>query len=358
MSELSAAEFRTIEEAFGSSSGYVMDFSNATFQSFFTRTLGVDIYQEQWAKLGNSKGKRLRCFLDQASTAQILQVLKELKAYKEAANWKADWHSLDDEERIKSALSKILERLSNGQKLGAELQNPTEWLAQVSQKLREITRVASNAFIDSHENEDREVPNGTKELLATHYKALKEIIPDDFPQSAFGDMGRHIRFSESIDMRNIAFDDAPDIMEKAESYAIAATQSHENEFDVRNLVDEIFRRKLLNTINSDDQDYHALVLTCSVILSDRLRNMAGGEDVGKIFSPKDPILMVPPDLESSTNRNYQQGAMWLFQGFQAFFRNTHAHGVTDTDRDMALQALMLFSLLANILASARPVDEV
>jgi len=33
-----------------------------------------------------------------------------------------------------------------------------------------------------------------------------------------------------------------------ERYAIAATQSQESEFDVRNLVDEMFRRKLLNTI--------------------------------------------------------------------------------------------------------------
>lgn len=358
MSELSAVEFRTIEEAFGSSSGYVMDFSNATFQSFFTRTLGVDIYQEQWAKLGNSKGKRLRCFLDKATDAEALRVLRELKAYKETANWKADWHSSEDDNRIKSELSRVLERLSNGQMLGSELQNPTEWLARVSQKLREITKVASHAFLESCQNEDRVVPNGTKELLTTHYKALKEVIPDDFPQSALGEMARHIRFSESIDMRNIAFDDAPDVLEKAERYAIVATQSQENEFDVRNLVDEMFRRKLLNTISSDDQDYHALVLTCSVILSDRLKGMAGSEEVGKIFSPKDPILMVPPDLESSTNKNYQQGAMWLFQGFQAFFRNTHAHGVTDTDRDMALQALMLFSLLANILASARPVEEV
>lgn len=358
MSELSAAEFRTIEEAFGSSSGYVMDFSNASFQSFFARTLSIDIYQEQWAKLGNSKGKRLRCFLDQAADSDALQILTQLKAYKEAANWKADWHSPDDDARIKSELARVLARLSNGQKLGAELQNPVEWLAKVSQKLREIVKVASSAFLESRENEDRDVPNGTKELLATHYKALKEIIPDDFPQSALGEMARHIRFSESIDMQNIAFDDAPDVMEKAERYAIAATQSQESEFDVRNLVDEIFRRKLLNTISSDDQDYHALVLTCSVILADRLRSVAGSEDVGKIFSPKDPILMVPSDLESSTNKNYQQGAMWLFQGFQAFFRNTHAHGVTNTDRDMALQALMLFSLLANILASARPVDKV
>lgn len=357
MAELSAAELRTIEEAFGSSSGYVMDFSNASFQSFFSRTHGIDIYQEHWAKLGNSKGKRLRCFLDQATDADALEVLRELKAYKEAANWRADWHSADDDTRIKFELSRILERLSNGQKLGSELQNPTEWLVVVSQKLREIVKVASSAFLECCQNEERDVPNGTKELLATHYKALKEIIPDDFPQSALGEMARHIRFSEHIDMRNIAFDDAPDILEKAERYAIAATQSQESEFDVRNLVDEMFRRKLLNTISSDDQDYHALVLTCSVILSDRLRGIAGSEDVGKIFSPKDPILMVPPDLETSTNRNYQQGAMWLFQGFQGLFRNTHAHGVTDTDRDLALQALMLFSLLANILASARPVDE-
>jgi len=49
-------------------------------------------------------------------------------------------------------------------------------------------------------------------------------------------------------------------------------------------------------------------------------------------------------------------ALTLFQGYQAFFRNTHAHGVTETDRDLALQALMLFSLLTNILASATKIE--
>ena len=67
MARISATEMRVVEEAFGSSSGYVADFTNPIFSSFFRREVGVDIYSDEYSEYGTSKGKRLRCFLENAS---------------------------------------------------------------------------------------------------------------------------------------------------------------------------------------------------------------------------------------------------------------------------------------------------
>jgi hypothetical protein len=76
--------------------------------------------------------------------------------------------------------------------------------------------------------------------------------------------------------------------------------------------------------------------------------------ITRAFSLDNPMLKVGG--ESPDAGNYQQGAMFLFQGYRTFFRNTHAHGVTSTDRDLAFHALALFSLLMDILMSAEKME--
>ena len=57
---LRATEKNLIDEITGMSSGYVLDFSNVTFDEFFRTEVGMDIYDDAYAVNGNSKGKRLR----------------------------------------------------------------------------------------------------------------------------------------------------------------------------------------------------------------------------------------------------------------------------------------------------------
>ncbi|WP_165324518.1 TIGR02391 family protein [Rhizorhabdus phycosphaerae] len=224
-----------------------------------------------------------------------------------------------------------------------------------------MSRTALDAYFESLATGNHAVESGTKEKLLLELNNIKALLPEDLPPSALANLARHIRSGQSGDLRNIAMHDGPTLLEKVEQLVLAADDEHAAEFDIRNLVDEVFRRKLISTIDSEEQDYHALVLNCSVLLADRFKARTGMADemgaIGKAFSLKEPTLLLPPDLDSETNRNWQQGAMLLFQGFRAFFRNTHAHGVTDTDRDTAFQALMLFSLLLNILMDAKLTAE-
>ncbi len=358
MARIGAGEMSVIEDAFGNTSGYVADFTNATFNSFFNREVGVHIYADEYGELGGSKGKRLRCFLEKAPDDLAVQALRALWSYVKQRGWKPDWQSSTERERVVGRFEALLQRLSGPR----EPAGPSDlaWLARVQKRLREIQHVAFRAFDDANESDDKSVPEGVKEALSAHYEILKEQIPEDFPSSAMGDLARHIRFIDLSDMRSIAGWDVPDIMAKAERYALEnrdAAGETEAELDFRNIVHEVFRAKLGETLASPDPDYHALVLNCSVILADRFRGKTGMADemrsITKAFSLENPILKVGgtgPDAA-----NYQQGAMFLFQGYRTFFRNTHAHGVTATDRDLAFHALALFSLLMDILVSAEVV---
>ncbi len=61
MSDLTYREEKFLEEYFGMSSGYVLDFSNQSFREFIDKTVNIDIYDNNKYKSG-SKAKRLRKF--------------------------------------------------------------------------------------------------------------------------------------------------------------------------------------------------------------------------------------------------------------------------------------------------------
>ncbi len=84
MEQLRAVEFKLVDELFGMSSGYVLDFINSTFADFFAREVGIDIYDNAYAIYGGSKGKRLRAFLTIGQPRAIGKALAALWEYREA----------------------------------------------------------------------------------------------------------------------------------------------------------------------------------------------------------------------------------------------------------------------------------
>jgi hypothetical protein len=62
MSSLTSLEKMTIEKLFGMSTGYVLDFSNRTFQEFIYEVVGGYIYDDRYSIAGESKANRLRTF--------------------------------------------------------------------------------------------------------------------------------------------------------------------------------------------------------------------------------------------------------------------------------------------------------
>lgn len=79
-------ERELFEKALNMESGYVLDFSDRTFDDFFYETLKVDPKTESryFNGRGPSKAKRLRSFIERAPAPMVAKVLRELWDYRMA----------------------------------------------------------------------------------------------------------------------------------------------------------------------------------------------------------------------------------------------------------------------------------
>lgn len=77
MSSLTDIEKRYFEKLLGMQSGYVLDYSDATFGEFFNRH-GIDIHGTKYQTYGTSKAKKMRAFWAQEPDKTVGRVLAEL----------------------------------------------------------------------------------------------------------------------------------------------------------------------------------------------------------------------------------------------------------------------------------------
>ena len=69
------------DKLFGTSTGYVLDFTNMTFASFIEESVGINIYTSRYDKYGDSKGKRLKVFFDVEDNLRVAKLLQDLLDY-------------------------------------------------------------------------------------------------------------------------------------------------------------------------------------------------------------------------------------------------------------------------------------
>ena len=81
MAEISQTNKRKFEKLLEMDSGYVLDFTNNTFQEFFLNTAEIDIYNSKYDRFGDSKAKRLRAFWHVENNELVGKVLIELVEY-------------------------------------------------------------------------------------------------------------------------------------------------------------------------------------------------------------------------------------------------------------------------------------
>lgn len=85
MSSLNHIEKRYFEDLLDLGSGYVLDYSNATFAEFFRRCVNIDIYADKYSFNGGSKAKRLRSFWEiepDMIVGKVLEALLDVWRYK------------------------------------------------------------------------------------------------------------------------------------------------------------------------------------------------------------------------------------------------------------------------------------
>lgn len=111
MTNLSFIEKNKFEKLFGMKTGYVMDFSDRTFQEFVGDSVGIDIYEEKYNHSSGSKANRLRGFWNEESNYNVGKLLENLLEYwiDQAKSGAFDFDN-SDENNYKDCLS-IVEKL-------------------------------------------------------------------------------------------------------------------------------------------------------------------------------------------------------------------------------------------------------
>lgn len=81
MSDLKSIEKMKLEKLFDMGSGYVLDFSNRTFQEFIIDNTGIDIYDDKYDYASGSKANRLRAFWKKEPNYLVGRLLSDLLEY-------------------------------------------------------------------------------------------------------------------------------------------------------------------------------------------------------------------------------------------------------------------------------------
>lgn len=84
MANLTSIEKLKLEKFFDMSGGYILNFSNRTFQEFVLDNTQIDIYNEKYSYDSGSKANRLRAFWEKESNFIVGKLLSNLLEY-----WKA-----------------------------------------------------------------------------------------------------------------------------------------------------------------------------------------------------------------------------------------------------------------------------
>lgn len=105
-------EFSFFEKLFEMKSGYVLDFSNNTFNNFIRDCVGIDVYDETYLKNvekgqgSTSKANILRYFWRNESDETIFKLINELIEYYELVYYDCDEKLLDKAKLILNKYSK------------------------------------------------------------------------------------------------------------------------------------------------------------------------------------------------------------------------------------------------------------
>jgi len=81
MSDLTNSEKRLFEKLFGMSTGYVLNFSNRTFDEFIHDVTGKNIFDDKYDNASGSKANRLRAFWAIETNHVVAKLLDELISY-------------------------------------------------------------------------------------------------------------------------------------------------------------------------------------------------------------------------------------------------------------------------------------
>jgi len=109
--KLKRSEKTRIDKALDMDEGYVLDFSNRTIEIYFEDEFSLDFYDDQFAKNGDSKAKRLRTILELRSGPQAAHILRNLWDHRSTLSMYSTRGDPDTEAAIKDQFFGVISRL-------------------------------------------------------------------------------------------------------------------------------------------------------------------------------------------------------------------------------------------------------
>ena len=114
MSDLTNIDKLKLEIFFGMSSGYVLDFSNRTFQEFIYDSVNLDIYDNKYSYASGSKANRLRAFWNKEPNHYVAKLISDLLEYWSTQKVITYEEIIQSEQALFDECEKIVERLKEG----------------------------------------------------------------------------------------------------------------------------------------------------------------------------------------------------------------------------------------------------
>ncbi|MHC5772114.1 MAG: hypothetical protein ACYTXI_42705, partial [Nostoc sp.] len=114
MSNLSSIERIKLEKYLIMQTGYVLDFSNRTFEDFVLENTELDINETKYTDVGSSKANRLRSFWKQESNHIVGKLLLAFLTYWKSKNSSNDFNQIpEDNQKLFDECYQISQRLVN-----------------------------------------------------------------------------------------------------------------------------------------------------------------------------------------------------------------------------------------------------
>jgi hypothetical protein len=144
MTNLKYTTIQSLEELFDMGSGYVLDFSNSSFQRFIKGIIGIDIYQDKGYEDYCSKANKLRQIFESESNSKVTKLISALLNYYE--DYKLKNNELLDYDKKKIYETK--KAIENLEKEDAEKVVVIEELDELIQKISTRNALFSEMALD------------------------------------------------------------------------------------------------------------------------------------------------------------------------------------------------------------------
>lgn len=176
MIDLDYVVLQSLEDLLEMKTGYVLDFSNNSFQRFVKNVIGIDIYKDEGYTEYCSKANKLRQIFEDEPSSMVIKLISSLVDYAENSKMKTNNLSKYDEKLISDIRIYIKERKSK----------PTYYLDKEIDVLFKRISTREASFTDMSLNERlKEIVNLLELLLKKENNKYRNDINVEFISSGF-----------------------------------------------------------------------------------------------------------------------------------------------------------------------------